>query len=72
MKRYLLTGAAGFIASVVAEKLLEEGAEVVGIDNLNNAYDPRMKDYRLARLQTMPGFSFLTLDVRDRSILDHE
>jgi UDP-glucuronate 4-epimerase len=61
MKRYLITGAAGFIGSVVAKKLLASGAEVVGLDNLNNAYDPRMKEYRLSRLQQIPGFSFLKL-----------
>ncbi len=72
MKRYLITGAAGFIGSVVAEKLLDSGAEVVGLDNLNNAYDPRMKEYRLDRLKETPDFSFLKLDVSDRSILDHQ
>lgn len=72
MKRYLLTGAAGFIASVVAEKLLDSGAEVVGLDNLNDAYDPRLKVYRLERLQKRAGFSFLKLDVSDRSLLDHD
>ncbi|MFV1948688.1 MAG: NAD-dependent epimerase/dehydratase family protein, partial [Anaerolineales bacterium] len=72
MKRYLITGAAGFIGSVVAEKLLASGAEVIGLDNLNNAYDPRMKEYRLSRLQQIPGFSFLKLDVSDRSIINDQ
>jgi len=72
MKRYLITGAAGFIGSVVAGKLLNSGAEVVGLDNLNNAYDPRMKEYRLSRLQQIPGFSFLKLDVSDRSIINDQ
>lgn len=72
MERYLVTGAAGFIASVVAEQLLQRGAEIVGIDNLNHAYDPRMKEYRLGRLQEYPGFSFLKLDVSDRSLLEDE
>ena len=69
MDRYLVTGAAGFIASVVAEMLLQQGAEVVGIDNMNDAYDPRIKEYRLGRLQEHPGFSFLKLDVSDRGLL---
>ncbi len=56
MKRYLLTGAAGFIGAVVGEKLLDAGAEVVGIDNLNDAYDPLMKEYRLAKLRTKIRF----------------
>lgn len=72
MKRYLITGAAGFIGSVVANKLLASGAEVIGLDNLNNAYDPRMKEYRLSRLQQIPGFSFLKLDVSDRSIINDQ
>ena len=69
MKKYLLTGAAGFIASVVAKMLLEQGAEVVGLDNLNHAYDVRMKEYRLANLNKLPGFSFHKLDVSDRNLL---
>ncbi len=71
MKKYLLTGAAGFIASVVAKMLLEQGAEVVGLDNLNHAYDVRLKEYRLANLGKLPGFSFYKLDVSDRSLLQN-
>ncbi len=67
--RILLTGAAGFIASRVAELLLEEGADVHGIDNLCSAYDPRLKDYRLNRLKSRPGFSFHRADVADFSEL---
>lgn len=72
MKRYLVTGAAGFIASVVSEKLLQSGAEVVGLDNMNHAYDVRMKEYRLKKLQENPNFEFLQLDVSDRSIIDND
>ncbi|MCD6424236.1 MAG: GDP-mannose 4,6-dehydratase [Anaerolineales bacterium] len=72
MKRYLVTGAAGFIASVVSEKLLQSGAEVVGLDNMNQAYDVRMKEYRLKKLQENPNFEFLQLDVSDRSLLDND
>lgn len=50
MSTYLVTGAAGFIASKVCEQLLASGHSVVGIDNLNDYYDVRLKDYRLARL----------------------
>jgi UDP-glucuronate 4-epimerase len=50
MSNYLVTGAAGFIASKVCEQLLASGHSVVGIDNLNDYYDVRLKDYRLARL----------------------
>lgn len=72
MKRYLLTGAAGFIGAVVGEKLLDAGAEVVGIDNLNDAYDSLMKEYRLAKLKQRSGFSFLKLDIAQRSLLENE
>ncbi len=67
MTRILLTGAAGFIGSHVAHILLNRGDEVVGIDNLNDYYDPTLKDARLARLTGKAGFSFRKLDVADRS-----
>jgi UDP-glucuronate 4-epimerase len=59
----LITGVAGFIAARVAELLLEEGHAVTGVDNLNDAYDVRLKQWRLARLQGRPGFRFERLDV---------
>ncbi len=68
--RYLVTGCAGFIASKVAELLLDAGHEVVGVDNLNDAYDPRLKQWRLARLKPRPGFSFHALDITDREALE--
>jgi nucleoside-diphosphate-sugar epimerase len=63
---YLITGVCGFIASKVAEFLLDEGHTVVGIDNLNDAYDTRLKDWRLARLQMRNNFTFRRLDICDR------
>ena len=63
MARYLLTGVAGFIASRVAEILLGDGHEVVGVDNMNDAYDVRMKEYRLGRLKDQAGFSFAHIDI---------
>ena len=66
MKRILVTGAAGFIGSTLAHKLLARGDTVVGIDNLNDYYDPTLKDARLARLQRIPNFSFQKLDICDR------
>jgi len=62
-KRYLVTGCAGFIASRVTEMLLDAGHAVVGVDNLNDAYDPRLKHWRLARLQGRKGFQFHQLDI---------
>lgn len=50
MSTYLVTGVAGFIASKVAEQLLAAGHQVVGVDNLNDYYDVRLKDYRLSKL----------------------
>jgi len=62
-KRYLVTGCAGFIASRVTQLLLDAGHVVVGVDNLNDAYDPRLKHWRLARLQGRKGFQFHQLDI---------
>ena len=62
----LLTGAAGFIGYHVAEALLARGETVVGVDNLNDYYDPRLKQARLDRLLVHAGFAFRCLDVSDR------
>ncbi|MDO8673363.1 MAG: GDP-mannose 4,6-dehydratase [Dehalococcoidia bacterium] len=69
MARYLVTGCAGFIASKVAEFLLEDGHAVVGVDNLNDAYDVRLKRWRLARLAGLSGFVFHELDICRRESL---
>ncbi len=69
MSRYLVTGCAGFIASRVTAILLDQGHDVVGIDNLNDAYDTRLKDWRLARLQGRAGFRHANLDIEDRAAL---
>lgn len=63
MSNYLVTGAAGFIGSRTVELLVQDGHTVTGLDNLNDAYDVRMKDYRLKRLQKLPGFTFRKLDI---------
>jgi UDP-glucuronate 4-epimerase len=62
----LVTGAAGFIGMHVAASLLASGARVIGIDNLNDYYDPALKLARLARLEGQPGFAFHSIDVADR------
>jgi len=69
MADYLVTGAAGFIGARVAEMLIEQGHTVVGVDNLNDAYDVRMKEHRLRKLQALPGFEFVRQDISDRAIL---
>lgn len=65
----LVTGAAGFIGSHVCLHLLERGDEVVGIDNLNDYYDPALKLARLARLQAHDGFSFVKGDIAEPGVL---
>ena len=65
----LLTGAAGFVGYHLAERLLAEGCRVVGVDNLNDYYDPRLKQARLDRLLARPGFAFEKLDLADRDAI---
>ena len=64
--KILVTGAAGFIGMHTSEVLLARGDEVVGLDNLNDYYDPKLKEDRLARLTPHSGFRFVKLDVADR------
>jgi len=64
--RYLVTGAAGFIGSKVAGQLLDRGDTVVGLDNINDAYDVRLKHWRLKRLEGREGFTFEKVDIVDR------
>lgn len=69
MGSYLVTGAAGFIGARVTEMLIDAGHVVLGIDNLNEAYDRRLKDWRLERLRNRPGFEFAVADIRARQEL---
>jgi len=59
----LVTGAAGFIGAAVAHRLLDRGDEVIGLDNISDYYDPKLKLARLARLEERKGFSFLRQDI---------
>lgn len=68
--KILVTGCAGFIGMHVALLLLQRGDEVVGIDNLNGYYDPRLKSARLAKLQQWPGFCFVAGDIADAPFLN--
>ena len=70
MKKVLLTGAAGFIASRVAHQLLDQGVEVVGIDNLNDAYDCRLKHHRLEGLRDRDGIELIEGDIESKSLVD--
>ncbi|MGA0093620.1 MAG: NAD-dependent epimerase/dehydratase family protein, partial [Chthoniobacterales bacterium] len=67
--KILLTGCAGFIGSRTAAMLLERGVEVVGVDNLNDYYDVRLKQHRVEGLDVRPGFSFRQLDIENRDAL---
>lgn len=66
----LVTGAAGFIGSHVAARLLAQGERVVGFDDVNDYYDPSLKRARLARLVEHPGFSFVEAALQDRAAVD--
>ncbi len=66
---YLVTGVAGFIASKVAELLLADGHTVVGIDNMNDSYDVRLKEWRIDQIRNYPGFHFHKLSILDRNAL---
>ena len=63
MKKVLVTGVAGFIANKTAEFLLNDGVEVVGIDNMNDYYDVRLKQHRLVGLLSKPNFTFKQIDI---------
>lgn len=64
--KYLVTGAAGFIGNFVAERLCKDGYEVVGLDNLNDYYDPALKHARLERIKHLTQFRFVKMDLADR------
>lgn len=68
--RTFVTGAAGFIGFHLSRRLLDLGHTVVGIDNLNDYYSVRLKEDRLARLLSDPGFSFHRLDLADAAGLE--
>ena len=67
--RVLLTGAAGFIGYHTATALLARGDEVVGVDNVNDYYDPRLKEARVERLVGKPGFTLIRADIADRDAM---
>ena len=69
MNKILVTGAAGFIGMHVCRALLARGDEVLGIDNLNDYYDPALKHARLAQLQGKVGFAFERIDIADSAAM---
>ena len=68
--KVLITGVAGFIGMHVAQRLLEQGVEVVGIDNLDDYYDVQLKKDRLKQLESLPGFRFVKLDMAERTAME--
>lgn len=65
--KVLVTGSAGFIGAALSRRLLDRGDEVIGVDNLNDYYDPSLKHARLARLTPYPNFTDVRLDIADRA-----
>ncbi|MCU7740170.1 SDR family NAD(P)-dependent oxidoreductase [Priestia megaterium] len=68
-KTYLITGAAGFIGYFLSKKLLEQGCTVIGIDNINDYYDVKLKHTRLEQLEPYEKFTFLKADISDKEAL---
>lgn len=69
-KTYLVTGAAGFIGYYLSKQLLSKGCQVIGIDNLNDYYDVKLKDERLKRLVEQDNFLFINGDISDQSAIN--
>lgn len=65
----LITGAAGFIGYFLAKRLLEEGYRVIGLDNMNDYYDPRLKEERLRHLEPYDRFTFIKGDIADKQAI---
>ena len=68
--KVLITGTAGFIGNRLAERLLERGEEVVGVDNLNDYYDVTLKEARLAKIKDHPGFTEARINIEDRPAME--
>ncbi len=67
--KVLITGTAGFIGSTLAIRLLERGDEVIGIDNVNDYYDPSLKEARLERVKSFDGFTEVRESIEDREVM---
>lgn len=69
--KILITGAAGFIGFHLSKELLRQSHEIIGIDNLNDYYDPKLKDDRIAILQEFDNFSFYKIDLKEKTEVDN-
>ena len=69
VKKILVTGSSGFIGSALSEKLLKRGDNIIGIDNHNNYYDPKIKDTRLKRLTKYSNYEYSKIDISDQESL---
>lgn len=70
MERVLVTGAAGFIGFHLTRKLIDQGFEVIGIDNMNDYYDVGLKEDRLKELEVLEGFTFMKIDLKEKEKID--
>lgn len=70
-KTYLITGAAGFIGSYLSKRLLNEGCQVIGVDNLNDYYDVNLKKTRLEQLKEQEGFIFIKEDISNKEAVEN-
>jgi len=68
--KIFVTGSAGFIGSALSLRLLERGDTIVGIDNHNNYYDPKLKEARLSRHINNPNYSHIKGDIEDRGLIE--
>ena len=66
---YLITGVAGFIGMHFAKKMLDEGNKVIGVDNLNNYYDSKLKKNRILILKKYKNFKFIKSDLKIKKLI---
>lgn len=69
-KTYLITGAAGFVGSYLSKRLLSEGSQVIGVDNLNDYYDVNLKKSRLEQLENQESFTFIEEDISNKEVVE--
>ena len=70
-EKILITGASGFVGFHLAELLLKKGYEVVGIDNMNDYYDVRLKELRLEILRKYDNYTFYKMDLKNKEDIDN-